>query len=810
MHCPFGRLPARVYATIMASEHIFPAGGLSMKENLITPDTIINQDILHQVEALCTQKQPPACMAACPLHVDARALCALVSNGDDAGAFKLYQKTVPFARIIACLCDAPCSQHCKRTKRGGAIALQQIESYLSQSVGAPAKPPLMMRKKPKKVAIAGGGLRGMAAANELARKGYQITIFEKTDKLGGLLCTVPEEKLPQKVLEEEIASLLALPVSVKYGVEVPLSSTDKAAAFLLDGFDVAFIACTSPLDKLADGDSLLISGQRALLCGRRKGRMTQGHSVVYDAYDGRSAAYSMDRILQGVSIMNGREKEGSAKTQLYTNIENYTSASPVVADEGGFNARQALGEASRCMQCECLECVKKCGFLQHYGSDPSRYVREVYNNLSIAMGNHLANGMINTCALCRQCEAVCPNGLDMQQVFLAARQRMVRSGKMPASAHEFALEDMEFSLSDAFYMLRHQNRHGASKYVFFPGCQLAASEPALIETAYSQLCSCLDGGVGLWLGCCGIMAHWAGDKPRFEQIKERFLQEWTAMGSPMVIAACPSCAQMFAQHFGIASQSLLSVVQGQAIPSRTYNGQRMVLHHACGTRHDESIRLSAHALAVSAGIELNIATEAGQIQSPCCGYGGLVPFVNESIAGEVTDVALGQLEADVPVLTYCVNCRDRYIAKGREAVHLMEVLYPGTQKLNRTPPTWSARQENRAKLKRKLLKELWNEAIDKEVNMELYISNELEAKLQNTHILHSDIAEAITAAQTGNNKLLEPQSGHFITSYRPRNVTFWVEYAPWGEGFTVYNAWCHRMQAILTDSMIESGAQKDG
>ena len=70
----------------------------------------------------------------------------------------------------------------------------------------------------------------------------------------------------------------------------------------------------------------------------------------------------------------------------------------------------------------------------------------------------------------------------MSEVFLAARSIMVNSKKMPPSAHEFAMLDMEFSNGNNFYFGEHQKGHEESKYVFFPSCQLGASEPELLES----------------------------------------------------------------------------------------------------------------------------------------------------------------------------------------------------------------------------------------------------------------------------------------------------------------------------------------
>lgn len=121
-----------------------------------------------------------------------------------------------------------------------------------------------------------------------------------------------------------------------------------------------------------------------------------------------------------------------------------------MASPGNLSRESAAAEAARCIRCQCLECVKGCVYLQDYKRNPRGAIREIYNNLSIVMGNHMANGMINACDECGQCRAACPEGFDYPEVCRIARQTMVETGKMPPSAHEFALLDQEFSNGEAF------------------------------------------------------------------------------------------------------------------------------------------------------------------------------------------------------------------------------------------------------------------------------------------------------------------------------------------------------------------------
>jgi len=87
----------------------------------------VEQERMRRMEAMCIQEQPPACVAACPVHVDARGMSAAIAKGDFAGALAVYKKAVPFPAIIGRVCDAPCQDVCKRNEAGGAIRIRDLE-----------------------------------------------------------------------------------------------------------------------------------------------------------------------------------------------------------------------------------------------------------------------------------------------------------------------------------------------------------------------------------------------------------------------------------------------------------------------------------------------------------------------------------------------------------------------------------------------------------------------------------------------------------------------------------------------------------
>ncbi len=148
-------------------------------------------------------------------------------------------------------------------------------------------------------------------------------------------------------------------------------------------------------------------------------------------------------------------------------------------------------------------------------------------------------------------------------------------------------------------------------------------------------------------------------------------------------------------------------------------------------------------------------------------------------------------------------CRDSLAAAGTRTIHLLDLIYPGEgDPAGRPRPGWSERRENRARLKEQLLSRLWGEggrAVEPWQAIELYIPGEVQARLDARRILVEDIQQVVYHAEESGDKLCHKVSGRFLASFRPRAVTFWVEYSPREQDFEIHNAYSHRMT-------LESGA----
>ncbi len=771
---------------------------------------------LDEFERRCIQEEPAECVAACPLHVDARSFVMEVAREAWPEAWKVLRKSMPLPSVLGRICDHPCELRCKRRECGDSIRIGFLERACVQTPEPEARtlPPL---PKTKRVGVIGSGLTGLSAAWDLVRKGYPVTIIGPAEHPGGLLLHFSETLLPRAVIDAEVSALGALGVEFRPAQTVDLNAVRgefDAVLWTLDAGlpEQAFLdratadGCEVDPATLQTGlDNVFVGGGSPVRdCSSGEGAASDEHpSPIHWALDGRRAATSIDRFLQGASLSVGRQKEGPQPTRLFVSLKGIEPSAAVTPADAvaGYSLEEARREADRCLRCECLECVKVCEYLKHFGEYPRRHAREIYNNASMTQGDHAANLLINSCMLCDLCTTVCPEDFSMPDLCLSARQELLERGKMPPSAHEFAIEDYVWSHSGAFALSRNEPGFDKSAYVFFPGCQLAGSNPAQVEAVYDHLCANLEGGVGLMLDCCGAPAYWAGRQDLFEQGVTDIAERWEALGQPEIVFACPTCLALLGPRLeGVKSTFLSQALETTAAPEPSLGKEAQpvrALHDPCTTRHNPVVQESVRRLLALLDQPVEELALSRQL-TECCGYGGLEANANPELAKRVA--ARRGEESAAEFVTYCAMCRDSLAAVGKRAIHFLDLLYPSdNDPASRARPNWSQRRENRAVLKERLLTRLWREggpAVEPWQSIELYIAEEVQARLDARRILTEDLQRVIYHAEETGEKLCHSISGRFLASYRPRAVTFWVEYSPREEGFEIHNAYGHRMTLV--------------
>ena len=745
---------------------------------------MLSKEELERLESRCVHEQPAYCVAACPLKLDTKAMLQAVAEGNFDGALKLYEKIAPFPHILSAGCDAPCEAKCKLCDLGDGVAIRDVERAVTAYGQRQKSRGILRMKKRKTVAVFGSGLFCLFLAGELNKKAYPLTVFcEEAD----IDAFIQKETAFADVeaLAADAALLKEMDISFVFGVKPTRKFVEEKRA----GFDMA---CVSPewFARLYPG----AEADRALMYDREHKLVTGcTRSVTDAAFGAKKAALTVDRLAQNLDPSNTRGEEGPVDTRLYTNTEGVTEIKRV-ACEGVYTREEAAREAQRCLQCRCDECVKGCAYLQHYKKFPRILTREIYNNVSIIMGDHMMNKPINACSLCGQCAVTCPNGYDMGEICHLARQNMVSTDKMPLAPHEFALMDMLFS-NNAAFLCRPQPGYEKCKYVFFPGCQAAAIAPETVKAAYLDLCERLEGGVALMLGCCGAICDWAGRYEMVDQTREFIDRELAKLGEPILIAGCPTCKKELSSYTPAQITGIWDVLCLIGLRSGARGLERPVaLHDACGARGDAGTQTAIRRLAEQLGCEIEETAYSGD-KSPCCGYGGLSAYANREVAKEMTDKCLERSEA--PYISYCMACRDRFARQGRESRHILELVY-GTDA--GAPPDISEKRYNRLTLKNELLRELWQEETEEmKLDFELQFTEEALRMMDERMILKGDVIAVLQALRESGEAIYDAESGLTIARKRVGNATFWVKFTEIDGGYLVHSAYSHRMQVVRRD-----------
>lgn len=742
----------------------------------------ISKQEIHEMAERCVCEQPPFCNAACPLKLDAKAMLAAAAEGDFPRARRIYEKAAPFPQVLSAGCEAPCESRCRLGEKGEAVAIRAIERAAVRYGGEGRGGSLLRMKKRKSAAIFGAGLFSLFLAGELEKKAYPVTVF----------CEEAGER-------EYLAAAAPFLSGADFDAELERLRKKEIGFVFRCGLDADFfgekrkefdIVCASAeaAERFCPGDEY---DEKTMFCRGQGLIMGASGSVLGAAFGAKKAALTADRLAQGLDPASSRGEEGACESRLYTNLDGAKKLTRIPERGDGYRAQDAAEEAGRCIQCFCDECVKACAYLQHYGKTPALMTRELYNNTQIIMGDHQMNKPMNTCALCGQCEVICPNGFDMAQVCLSARRNMVSTDKMPNAPHEFALLDMLFSNNEAA-LCRRQPGHEECRYVFFPGCQAAAIAPGTVRAAYEDLCGRVEGGVALLLGCCGEIADWAGREELYEQAAALIDERLAALGNPTVIALCPSCEKQLRRHGGTEVIGIWDVLLAIGLPEGGHGLDRpAALHDACGARGERATQEAVREIARRLGCELIETAYTGD-EAPCCGYGGLAAYANPEVAQKMTEKCLER--ADAPYISYCMACRDRFAREGRESRHILELIY-GTDA--GAPPDISEKRYNRLTLKNTLLRELWKEETQmRKTDYKIEFTPEALAAMDERMILKDDVIETLDALRETGEAIYDAQADISITRRRIGNVTFWVKYREIEGGYRVVGAYSHRMDVM--------------
>ncbi len=189
------------------------------------------------------QGRPP-CREACPVHQDAAGYVSLVAEGRFAEAAKLIRRQNPLPSICGRVCYAACEQSCNRGSVDQPVAIRDLKRFVMdwerRHVGE-VEPPKPAADHPEKVAVIGSGPAGLTCAYDLTLTGYKVTVFEKHQRLGGMLAVgLPGYRCPRQEVERDLAVIRKAGVEFRAGMELGVDFTmDELLGE--QGFDAVFL-----------------------------------------------------------------------------------------------------------------------------------------------------------------------------------------------------------------------------------------------------------------------------------------------------------------------------------------------------------------------------------------------------------------------------------------------------------------------------------------------------------------------------------------------------------------------------------------
>ncbi len=304
------------------------------------------------------------CNLTCPGQINVQGYIAHVAKGQYEEAQRLIMERNPFPFSVGRVCPRFCETRCRRILVDEPVSINHLKRFVADWCMI-NKTDLKIRRQPatgKRVAVVGGGPAGLTAAFFLAKKGHAVTVFEANDKLGGMLrYGLPEYKVPKKILDYEISTILRLGISVqlnqRWGRDFTLESLREqgfAAILLTIGttvdqpLEIPGATCNRVLPatrflRMVNEEGNGDYGRRAAVIGGNNVAMEVARCLLRNNVEQVTIIYPRAQLEMPANQRNIREAEREG-------VQFHLMASPIqiTQKEGGLELeliRMKLGEA---------------------------------------------------------------------------------------------------------------------------------------------------------------------------------------------------------------------------------------------------------------------------------------------------------------------------------------------------------------------------------------------------------------------------------------------------------------------------------
>ena len=267
----------------------------------------------------CLNCKNPKCVQGCPVNIDIPGFITKVKEGDVKGAYDVIGLSSSLPAICGRVCpqETQCEGRCVRGIKGEPVSIGKLERYVADTAREMGiKPQSAEKKNGHKVAVIGSGPAGLTCAGDLAKMGYDVTIFEALHKAGGVLVYgIPEFRLPKDaVVEKEIENVRSLGVKIETDCVV-----GKSAAIddLMknEGYEAVFIGTGAGLPKFMG-----IPGEQAMGVFSANEYLTRSNLMKAFSDDSRTPIM---KAKKAVIVGGGNVAMDAARTALRLGAETH-------------------------------------------------------------------------------------------------------------------------------------------------------------------------------------------------------------------------------------------------------------------------------------------------------------------------------------------------------------------------------------------------------------------------------------------------------------------------------------------------------
>ena len=199
----------------------------------------------------CLNCKHKPCVGGCPVAIDIPAFINEIKNGDFEAAYQIINRDSSLPAVCGRVCpqETQCEQKCVRGIKGEPVAIGRLERFVADWHNAHAtEAPVKPESNGHKVAVIGSGPSGLTCAGDLAKKGYEVTVFEALHTAGGVLVYgIPEFRLPKEIVRREIDGLKAIGVKIETNMVIgKVLSIDELFEM---GYEAVFIGSGAGLPR---------------------------------------------------------------------------------------------------------------------------------------------------------------------------------------------------------------------------------------------------------------------------------------------------------------------------------------------------------------------------------------------------------------------------------------------------------------------------------------------------------------------------------------------------------------------------------